>query len=165
MNIRHFELVSEADVFLKENFNLQLTVPIEFESRIKKVLGRCIFNKINKEYIPEKIQISVDLVKNYPKEIIIDVLRHELVHYAMCIQKRPFFDGDREFENELNKLGIKSTRSYKIMGDVHNYHCSLCGNKFTRKRKLSKFAKCSCSLNSVLIYDGISTIKDMSKIS
>lgn len=154
MNIRHYELVEIANDFLK-NYDMKLEIPIEFNTRLKKIFGRFMFVRKNGECIPVKIQMSVDFIMSHPKEHIIDVFKHELVHYALCVKGLPFDDGHLVFESELKKYGIKSTRSYQYLGEVHRYTCQNCGKVFERKRKLVKTAYCSCSRGPNLIYNGI----------
>ena len=152
MNIRHFELVSIANEFLSENFDgIQLTHPIEFNSRIKRVLGRVIV--VGKQ--PKKIELSVDLIKNHKKEVIIDIFKHELVHYALMLKGEPYSDGHPNFENKLRELGVSSTRSYPYYGSLHRYECKNCNKKIERKRKINeKIAYCPCSLGPNLVYVG-----------
>lgn len=162
MNIKHYELVKISEDFLK-NYDMKLDIPIEFNTRIKKVLGRFMFKKVSGKYIPEKIQISVDFVMSHPKEHIIDVLKHELVHYALCAKGLPFSDGDNLFESELKKYGISSTHTYDYLGELHRYKCNNCGKEFERKRKLPNTAYCTCSSGPNLKYIGIfnKELKDM----
>ncbi|HLO11565.1 MAG TPA: SprT-like domain-containing protein [Pseudoneobacillus sp.] len=155
MNVKHFELVNEAKGFLNTHFGLDLSVPIEFNTRMKRCLGRFLFSKKLGENVPLKIEMSVDFMQSHPREHIYDVLKHELVHYALCVMKRPFDDGHPVFEGELRKLGIKSTHSYQVAGSVHKYVCERCGKEYERKTRLNKFARCGCSIHSNLNYLGI----------
>lgn len=158
MNIKHIELVTEAKRFLKEEYDMELTVPIEFNTRLKRCLGRFRFNKVNGENVPLKIEMSVEFMKVHPKENILDVLRHELVHYALCAKGLPeahFSDGDSVFENELKRLNVSRTRHYTgKYGKLHHYTCNSCGAEFKRKRRITATARCSCSLDSKIIYNG-----------
>jgi SprT-like protein len=142
--MKHHELIEVANEFLK-NYNMTLDVPIKFNTRLKRVLGRVIIKKSNGIYRASEIQMSVDFLQNHPKENIIDVLKHELVHYVLCTQQKPFQDGHPVFEGELRKHGIKSTNFFPQYGQLHSYKCEDCGMKIERKRKLVKTAYCSCS--------------------
>lgn len=157
MNVRHFELVREANKFLMENYNTELMIPIEFNTRLKRVFGRMCYKKKNGQYIPEKIEMSVDFMQTHPKEHIIDILKHELVHYVLCEKQLPFNDGDKVFEDELKRLGVSRTHTYHYLGDVHHYECKNCGKTYERKRKLVKTAYCMCSVGPNLEYKGIVT--------
>ncbi|MED2592359.1 SprT-like domain-containing protein, partial [Bacillus thuringiensis] len=50
-----------------------------------------------KERVPKVIRLSKNLIIHQEKDIIIDVLKHELVHYACFIQGKPFRDKDTYF--------------------------------------------------------------------
>lgn len=154
MNIKHYELVAVASEFLK-NYEMTLDVPIEFNSRLKRVLGRVIIRKKNGIYIPEKIEMSIDFMKAHPKENIIDVMKHELVHYALATKQLPFKDGETLFESELKKYGIKSSGAYSYLGAMHRYTCTNCNKNFDRKRKLTLGSSCTCSKAPNLDYIGI----------
>jgi SprT-like protein len=154
MNIRHYEVIEEANIFLKEAYNMELGIPIEFNSRIKKVLGRFMFNTIKGVRTPLKIQLSEELVRFYSREKIIDVLKHELTHYALYVQGKDHEDGDALFESQLDKYGISSSRKINMMGPYYKYHCKECGTVYKRKRKLQAVISCSCTLGNNLIYDG-----------
>lgn len=155
MNIKHYELVAEANTFLQDNYELKLEVPIVFNTRLKRALGRMVFNKSMNGNKPIKIEMSTDFIMNHPKDHIIDVLKHELVHYALCVLKKPFSDGDFYFEKELKRLGVSRTKTYKYLGQLHLYICKNCGGKFERKRKLNEHARCNCSVGPNLEYKGI----------
>lgn len=158
MNIKHHELVEVANEFLK-NYDMELGIPIEFNSRLKRACGRFVYKKFGIDYIPYKIQMSVDFMLNHPKEHIIDVFKHELVHYALCAAGKPFNDGDKYFEDELKKYNISRTHSYQYLGDLHVYVCKNCNSTIERKRKIPKTAYCACSMGPNLEYKGIITKK------
>lgn len=155
MNIKHHELVSIANEFLSENYEMKLDIPIEFNQRLKRVFARFKYLIINKENVPSKIEMSIQFIVSHDREVIIDVLKHELVHYALCAQDKPFKDGQKMFEDELKKLGIKRTQSYEVKGDVHRYLCTKCGQTYDRFKTLPKTARCNCALDSNLTYEGI----------
>jgi SprT-like protein len=154
MKVKHFELVKESEDFLKENFKLDLEIPIIFNTRLKKVFGRLIYKNLGKMCVPIKIEMSVDFMISHPRERIIDVLKHELVHYALCVQGLPFDDGHPVFENKLKELGVNSTRTYEYLGELHRYECINCRKVYERKRKLVKTAFCNCSKGPNLSYKG-----------
>lgn len=161
MNIKYIELVSVAKDFLHTNYNLELKIPIEFNTRVKKAFGRFLFkeNKRTNEKTPLKIEMSVDFMMSHPKDHIIDVFKHELVHYALCALGKPFADNHPIFESELKRLNVTRTHTYQYAGDLHKYSCEICGNEFKRKRRLNQFARCGCSVHSKLIYMGIINVE------
>lgn len=155
MNIKHHELVSIANEFLNENYEMKLDIPIEFNQRLKRVFARFKYFVKDKVNIPDKIEMSIQFIVSHDREVIIDVLKHELVHYALCSQNKQFKDGQKTFEDELKRLGIKRTGVYTIKGDTHKYVCSRCGQSYNRLKLLPKTARCNCALDSSLIYEGI----------
>jgi SprT-like protein len=155
MNIKHYELIEIAKNFLSENYNLELEIPVSFNTRLKRVFGRLIIKKSRGVSTPVEIQMSVDFMSSHPKQHIIDVFKHELVHYALCKKGLPFFDGHPTFESELKKLNINSTQTYHYLGEMHKYTCKNCGKNIERKRKLVKTAYCICSDGPNLEYKGV----------
>lgn len=143
MNISHVEMRQIANSFLNENYGLQLEVPINFNARLKRCFGRMVYNARTKE--PLRIELAIDLIANHPKEQIIDVLKHELVHYALLVLKRPFKDGHPYFESELKRLGVSPTETIEYLGEMYKYICLDCGQEFYRRRRLPKTSYCTCS--------------------
>lgn len=161
MQVRHLELVREANVFLVNNYNTELEIPIEFNSRLKSCLGKFLYRKTNEGMKPIKIQMSVKFMMSFPKENIFDVLHHELVHYALCKQGMPeskFADGAHYFENELKRLSVSRTRTYSYDGNIFSYECDTCHNKYEFHKKLPVTTICNCSIHSHLIFIGESQV-------
>lgn len=157
MNIKHIELVEEANKFLKEHFDMELGVPIEFNTRLKRTLGMFRYNRKNGKPVPLKIQMSVQFMKVHPKEHILDVFRHELVHYALCAKgytESQFSDGHQIFESKLKELKVSRTHTYGAYGKMHHYSCSLCKTEFKRQRRIAATSRCTCSIHSKIIYHG-----------
>lgn len=154
MKVKHYELMQIAEQFLKQ-YEMELTIPVEFNTRLKKVFGRFVYNNKRGERKPLKIEMSVDFLLSHPKEHIIDVFKHELVHYALFCKGLPHSDGQWTFENELRKNGVNSTHHYQYLGELHRYICINCNKTFDRKRKLVKTAFCNCSKGPNLEYKGI----------
>lgn len=153
MNAKHYELVSVANEFLK-NYDMKLDIPIEFNSRLSRSLGRYVYRVISRKEVPMKIEISVKLMTKYPKDVIMDVLKHELVYYALSAKGLPSKDGDPYFENELKKYGISPTNVISYIGSLHVYVCKNCKTELKRKRRLTKHTYCTCSSYPNLEYVG-----------
>lgn len=131
------ELYSIAREFLDKEFNMKLDIPIFINSKMKTMFG-CFRSK---KKVAWQIDISKEFMDTHPEEHIIDVLKHELVHYACFKMKKPWGDKDAYFKETLDRLGICRTRTYKTAGKFHKYSCK-CGKSFYRKRKLSKGSHC-----------------------
>lgn len=162
MIIRHFELIEIANEFLSE-YGMKMDIPLKFNPRSKRRLGCYFYNKDKKtgDIIPLHIDLSQQMLISASREQIVDVLKHELVHYALSVQGKNFSDGDYDFESELRRRGVKSTGYYKGNGYAHVYKCNLCNVEYTRYRKIPHTAQCSCSIHSKLTYLG--TKEEMEK--
>lgn len=130
------DLYEEANRFLWENYNMALVVPIEIEEDFITEEGAYEFT-IN---APKRILIAEFVMIFAEDEVIYDVLRHELVHYALHLRGRNFADGHPEFEAELAKHGIASTESTMI-GLYHLYECEKCGGEIPHYTKVSEGEK------------------------
>lgn len=147
-----------SNSFLKENFNIELKIPIEIDGRLTKTGGSFHFkvNRKDKTYESVKIKVSERFVACALKDesegvnAILDVLNHELVHYALCELKKDFNDGSTEFEETLARLHIGSsgaTRKEKRLSQRRNvwykmqdlYYCPITKkqyvNNHTQKRQ------------------------------
>ena len=161
------QLTGYAKKFLKETYNLELTVPIELNGRMSKTCGwfKHARNRVTGEGTPVKIEMNRFFVENNDPVTVLDVLRHELVHYALYIQKKPHTDGHPIFERELKRLGIVSQSTidkYEIKSKpvrMNEYKCDKCGIIHQKKRALPNEGRgygCSCggkiiSLGKVLV--------------
>lgn len=134
-----------ADNFLKEHFKLNLEIPIEIDGRLTRAGGS--FHYMRKDNKPIKIKMSERFVACALKDTeegvhaILDVLNHELVHYALCVLGKEFNDGKDDFEQTLARLNIGSsgaTNAKKRLSARKNvwytiediYHCSIRKRKF-----------------------------------
>ena len=126
------QLTNFANSFLSENFDgMQLEVPIKINSRLTRALGR--FRHYKAPQKPVVIELAKNTIEYYELEEILDILKHELVHYALYMQGKPYRDGDDCFENKLKELGITGTGVYDCKGKIEVYACD-CGNyEYTRK--------------------------------
>lgn len=108
------EMKDYARVFLRQNFDMVLRIPIKIDGRLTRAGGsfhffsgnnkRSDMIKMSERFIACALHDEKDGI-----EAILDVLRHELVHYALFEQGRDFSDGDKDFENTLKELEIGSS--------------------------------------------------------
>ena len=108
------EMKEYAKIFLRQNFNMNLRIPIKIDGRLTRAGGSFhFFSGKNKR--ADMIKMSERFIacafhdKEDGVEAILDVLRHELVHYALFEQGKNFSDGDEDFENALKELEIGSS--------------------------------------------------------
>lgn len=127
----------------------KLEIPVVISSRMTNSLGlfysKTIYIKGKKVRQPLKISISKNLLEYYSLENIEGVIKHELCHYHLYKMGGKFSDGDKEFEDELKRIGSHSSRTLTRAGIVYTVRCSCCG-KITR-RTTSK-AMVTRSINS-----------------
>lgn len=101
-------LESYANKFLVENYGIRLKVPLVLNEELGLTCGRFIHLEGGDEPVPLVIELNKKLVINNEPNIVLDVLKHELVHYALFMLGKPCDDGHPVFENELKRLGIVS---------------------------------------------------------
>jgi len=142
-------LTSEAQQFLSMHFQLDLKIPIRINGRLKRVLGAY---KLDAKKQPKQIDLAASLIENGDKEIILDVLKHELVHYGLHGQQKPFTDQSKEFKETCRRLNISLTRTY-TGANTHLYKCSCQKYELQRKLRLNKGYFCT-KCKSRLIYLG-----------
>lgn len=150
LTIKQLELYAEK--FLKDNYNLKLEIPIKLNGRMTRACG--YFRSIYYKKTGKEVALSIDLNKTFVTyndvNVVIDVLAHELVHYALFLQGKPNDDGHPYFENELKRLKIVSQNTinkYTIMSKKNIYTCEECDKVFRTNRALSNNGvnhRCQC---------------------
>lgn len=134
------ELVAETSI---EYFNKPFYDQACFNSRLRTVGGR---------YLPKqrKIEINRKYLLELGKSELIGIIKHELCHYHLHIEGKPYGHGSAEFKALL--ANTKSPRycrplpseQQKIV-DLHHYECIQCGQLYKRKRKVN-INKYSCGV-------------------
>ncbi|MFE8094518.1 SprT-like domain-containing protein [Bacillus toyonensis] len=132
------ELTEIAKDFLQKEYGLPLTVNVELSSKMTTTFGMFYIKSVKKR-IPKVIRLSKNFVTYQEKDVIIDVLKHELVHYACFMQGKPYKDKDAYFKQELARVGSARTRTYKFKGErkrkVYSYECKKCGKNIQARIK------------------------------
>ena len=145
INEKNFKLIEkmlkkEAVYFCKKHYDLDFNIPLTINKRLTRTYG---WFKVYIKPVPKAqgIEISAKMIQSAitfgDMDLIIDVLRHELVHYAMFTLGKQYYDGSDDFENELARLNISSssTTSQKKIKSTHKligysvspvYSCNKC---------------------------------------
>ncbi|WP_144472967.1 SprT-like domain-containing protein [Bacillus pumilus] len=131
-----YKMTQYAKKFLADNYSMELNIPIKISSRMTKTLGCFRSKRSYKESVD--IKISKSLVQHQSWDAVLDVLRHELIHYVLYEKDMPYKDGQDAFEKELKKHNTNSTRTFSYKGKVHIYKCSYCEREWSRKRRIPK---------------------------
>ncbi|WP_056683728.1 SprT-like domain-containing protein [Cytobacillus solani] len=157
------ELTLHAEDFLRKHYDMELAIPIRKNSRLKRTLGCFITVKQQAECI----EIAGYLMDYGATEVVLDTLYHELIHYALFTQGKPYQDGRVEFENELRKHGVSSTNTPVKVGKYIEYYCTKCGKEYeTERQRVFKYPHlyrsrcCKAPINVVdfRIYDGTEAV-------
>ena len=119
--------------FLKENYGIELGIPIKINARLSRALGRFVHEADGNSL---EIDLSKSLIEYNEPEFVEDVLKHELIHYALYELGKPYRDGDSYFETEIKKHGATSNRVHieNYARKTYIYNCG-CGMVFKRERK------------------------------
>lgn len=157
------ELTQIATDFLRENYGMELKIPIVRNNRLRRAQGRYIATW---EDVPLRIEIAGYLFKYAAPEVIVDTLKHELIHYALHVKGEPFDDGHPHFEAELRKHGASSSKTCRV-GIYVLYKCANCAkeSKSRGKRLMTEYpfrvTRC-CRAKIIIvgerIYDGTEAI-------
>ncbi len=129
------ELTEIATEFLRENYDMHLMVPIKRNNRFKNVMGR--YNFTNEEE-PLDIELAGFMFDYADDAVLIDTLKHELIHLALHVRGEPYDDGHPHFEAELRKHGVSSTR-INYVGKQAVCKCVACDDEWeTSNRNVMK---------------------------
>ncbi len=131
------ELKYYAHEFLMGKFNIELNIPIRISKRMTSKLGafRLKYIQGNRQKVDMEIIMSHNFIAHNTEQVILDVLYHECVHYALFIKGQPYKDSDPEFVETLNRLGVSQTRTHQFKGRRHLYECRKCRYQFSRNMK------------------------------
>jgi SprT-like protein len=141
------QFVAYSNKFLKDNYGLKLEVPFKINGRLRSTHGKFAYaiSRSTGVRTAKSVQLSKFLIENNSIETVLDILRHELVHYALFVLGKPNKDGHEYFEKELKRLGIISQSDIdnhlkRVVSKPRRYNVYECGNcniQFKRQRALS----------------------------
>lgn len=115
-------LIKVMDDFTTRNYGVRMNIPVEWSGRLTARWGYFRVQKMTREGYYEgkkyqtgqlidgtmKIVLSKQLMKAKNKSVVIQIAKHEALHYALCVLGKPFSDGHPVFEGELKKHGLIS---------------------------------------------------------
>ena len=119
------ELQEYATRWLKDNYNMTLDIPVEFNTAKQNngadyiVYGQTFYNNDK----PVKIIIDYSLNTNKEDKNIIKerMLIHELTHYALAKQGLPYEDNTVSFTTEVLKNGASIDDKDNTAGILHSH--------------------------------------------
>ena len=106
-----------------------------FNSRLRTTGGR---------YSPKQRKIEIN--RKYLTELgiveLIGIIKHELCHYHLHIEGRPFGHRDREFKELLKQTNSPRhcqplPSEQRDISNVYQYECIRCGQLYKRKRRVN----------------------------
>ncbi|WP_068792439.1 SprT-like domain-containing protein [Brevibacillus laterosporus] len=121
-------------------FGRPCKIPIEWDKSVKDAAGSFIFERTYQK--PIKIVQSLWQYNQFGAQHVIATLKHELAHYHLCLQNKPFADGTPEFVAECKRIGAPLF-AVKMLEGFQTY-CSECGRKADILKKARKKDKSPC---------------------
>lgn len=134
-----YQLVNTLSI---EYFHKPFKHTVRFNHRLRTTGGR---------YIPWKkvIELNPKYFTEMDQDEFIGIIKHELCHYHLHIEGKPFQHRDKEFRNLLKLTGsprfcrpLPSENFYRYI-----FKCKSCGLLYSRKRKMDvkryRCGKCS----------------------
>lgn len=111
---RKNELKEYASAWVKENYGIEMDIPVEFRENNQMALGR--IRAYIEDGVPRADKMVIDPKGLYYSELVGDdsevksTIKHELIHYALIKQGNPEYnDGQPAFEKELKKHNVPSS--------------------------------------------------------
>lgn len=101
-------------------------IPIVWNGRLKRTMGRFLFKQTKQKRTPLKIELSTTAATLLSVEQMRKVLLHELCHYHLFIQNRPFTDRHPVFEAEIKRVQTISTNEVSLPRSGYALYCSQC---------------------------------------
>lgn len=144
MTMSKREFTNTAKRYAREYWDMTLDIPIKWVHRPKSSRYGSFYylkkkNSVGKIVgkIPHSIVMNISKVNEFTDELLLDVLKHELAHWACLKRKRPFTDGSEYFEKELLRIGAPSTGFNMLRGEYKEkstkYQKDLIDTKFKRR--------------------------------
>lgn len=120
------ELKDIATDFLRSAYGLSMGIPIVRNNRLRSSMGRFLYSGDGTSH---SIEIAGFTLEYGAREAVIDLLKHECVHYALHERDEPNDDEHPHFEAELRKHGVTSSGTNRI-GKVSICKCGKCGDEW-----------------------------------
>jgi SprT-like protein len=119
------KFIDFANDFLIKEYGLSLNIPIKLSKRLQTTLAQHEYYFDDEE--SSQIVFSDIFIMNNNIEVVFDVFKHELIHYALRTLGKEFKDGQSDFENELKRLNVRSNfdtnNDYEVITVIYEYKC------------------------------------------
>ena len=132
------EVLKLCKYYMYEIWGEKYNIDLKVSKQLVRALGYFAF----REDKPIMIKFAYNLFENYKSSTIESVIKHELCHYHLFMNKQPHKDGHPVFEKELIRIGGSTTRSIPLAGNLYNCVCEECGEVVSKYATLKKAQKC-----------------------
>lgn len=120
--LKKTEMLEYAKSFTKDNFGIEMDIPIKYAKAGKARLG--CYSKATDDYtgevVDEWITINPNIAYMYAngdKDAAKQVFAHELTHFALSRKGEEYADGSDNFESTIKKLNVISSDEGKTLYD------------------------------------------------
>jgi SprT-like protein len=124
------EKISEQ--FFQKPFNHEA----RFNKRLRTTGGRYLLHS-------HDIEINKSYYEEYGEQELIGIIKHELCHYHLHLEKKGYKHRDADFRELLLRVGaprfctpLKETKKSKTT-KYYQYRCQNCNQEFVRKRRIN----------------------------
>ncbi len=106
-----------------------------FNQRLRTTGGRYLLGS-------HDIEINPRQYTEFGYEELVGIIKHELCHYHLHLQRKGYKHKDPDFKRLLQQVGgLKHCQSLPGTGNkrsvIHLYQCSKCGQNYRRKRRFN----------------------------
>lgn len=122
----HHKLQTLADKLSLHFWGEKLRIPVTWNGRLTRSMGRFVYRLQGTKREPVQIEMSKYAAQFIDRDIFIAVLLHEMSHYHLFIQNKPFHDHHPVFEQELRRVGAISTNTVRLPVKVYKLSCKKC---------------------------------------
>ncbi|MBC1365725.1 SprT family protein [Listeria innocua] len=122
---QHMEEVSLQ--FFQKEFRHQAV----FNTRLRTTGGRYLLKSHNIEMNPKYLE-------NFGLEYFFGIMKHELCHYHLHLEKKGYQHRDKDFRELLKKVDApRFCAAIPREITMHEYTCKSCGKSFLRQRRFN----------------------------
>lgn len=133
----HNKLQSLADKLSQHFWGEKLQIPVVWNGRLTRSMGRFVYRLQGSKREPVKIEMSKYAAQFIDRNIFIAVLLHEMSHYHLFVQNKAFHDHHPVFEQELHRVGAISTNTVKLPMKVYKLSCKKCNKPLGHMKRFN----------------------------
>lgn len=158
VSVRYIE--DKCRVFLKEEYNIDLDVPVIVNNKLKNTYGNVnYFINCKEDVIVKSIEFHGGILKTNRYDNINNLIKHECIHYALIKQKKGFKDTDLDFNKELERLGVGSC-DLTLDHNFYIFECKNC-NKIVKCSMINSNKRCNTCDTELTVKKVKSKMKEM----